>query len=855
VSAIIGPRIIYALVGALVIGLGVLTARYHAAVRAEAVDSVLGRRLALAQLGAATLSERLDRMADLATSLATRVRFAELVGAGNWSAAAEIVRGVPQEFPHVERLFLADVRGTLMADMPPLGKVRGESFAHRDWYQGVSRGWRTHISAVYRRTAEPQRNVIAVSTPIRAGGQVAGILVAQLSLEAFFDWTRAIELPEGVALSVVDARGQAAYATGSSSQAPIADLSASPAVRRLREARSGVEIAGDTLLAFVPAKHGWGVLIEQPASSAFIARDRHLQLVWIAYGMVVLFLAAMTWVGRRVVLERQEDLARTRQALARHTERLRILHEIDRAIVAQHTPEAIAAAVIGPLRELLGVPRAIVNRFDLEAGEVEWIAAAGRRRVHVGPGVRYSIHLMGNVDALRRGEPQRIDVHALPPGPEREALLASDVHVYMVMPMVAGGELIGALSLGAHADDFPPEQMNIVQEVATQLAIAIAQARLHEQVKRHAEELERRVAERTADLEAAKAELEDLYNNAPCGYHSVDAEGLIVRMNDTWLGWLGYAREEVVGKMHHPDLMTPESAERFRTEAFPLFKRQGWLKEAEFDYVRKDGSSFPGSLQTSTIYDSDGRYLMSRTTVFDISARKRAEAAVRELNKELESFSYSVSHDLRAPLRAVDGYARMLEEDYGQSFDDEGRRLLATVRGNAAQMARLIDDLLAFSRLGRKPISAAPVDMSALAREAAAELAGEHPRARMVVGELPPAHGDRALLKQVWANLIGNALKYSAKGESPRVEIGGRADGGRSEYWVRDNGVGFDMRYAAKLFGVFQRLHRTEEFAGTGVGLAIVQRVVARHGGEVRAEAKPGEGACFSFTLPKDGGA
>jgi len=548
-------------------------------------------------------------------------------------------------------------------------------------------------------------------------------------------------------------------------------------------------------------------------------------------------------------------LEQAQRTLAQHRERLRILHEIDRAIVAQHTPEAIAAAVIGPLRELLGVPRAIVNRFDLEAGEVEWIAAAGRRRMHVGPGVRYSIRLMGEVEALRRGEPQRIDVHALPHGPEREALLASDVHVYMVMPMVAGGELIGALSFGASEGDFPPEQMNIAQEVATQLAIALSQARLHERVKRHAEELERRVAERTADLEAAKTALEDLYNNAPCGYHSVDADGIIVRMNDTWLAWLGYSREEVVGKKRHADLMTPESAERFHNEAFPLFKRQGWLKEVEFEYVRRDGSTFPGSLQTSTIYDRDGRYLMSRTTVFDISARKRAEAAVRELNKELESFSYSVSHDLRAPLRAVDGYARMLEEDYRGRLDDEGRRLLATVRGNAAQMARLIDDLLAFSRLGRKPITAAPVDMSALAREVAAELAGEHPRAQMVVGELPPAHGDRALLKQVWANLIGNALKYSAKGESPRVEIGGRAAAGRNEYWVRDNGVGFDMRYAAKLFGVFQRLHRAEEFVGTGVGLAIVQRVIARHGGEVRAEAKSGEGACFSFTLPKEEGA
>ena len=544
--------------------------------------------------------------------------------------------------------------------------------------------------------------------------------------------------------------------------------------------------------------------------------------------------------------EREAGLLRdARQALAHHEQRLRILHEIDRAIVAQDTPESIAAAVMQPLRELLGVARVIANRFDLAAGEVEWIAAAGRRRLHVGPGVRYSIRLMGDIEAMRRGEAQRIDVHALPAGPDREALLASDVHVYMAVPMIAGGELIGALSFGGASGDFPPEQLAVAQEVATQLAIAISQARLHERVRRHAGELERRVAERTA-------ELEDLYNNAPCGYHSVDADGRIVRMNDTWLAWLGYAREEVVGKMHHADLMSPESAERFRQEAFPLFRRQGWLKEVEFEYRRKDGSSMPATLNATSIYDAQGRYLTSRSTVFDITARKRAEAAVGELNRELESFSYSVSHDLRAPLRAIDGFGRILEEDYGPRLDDEGRRLLGVMRSSSKHMGQLIDDLLDFSRLGRLALDRREVDMTALAREVAQELA--QGAARVEVAALPPGQADRALLRQVWSNLLGNALKYSGKRADPRVEVGGRADAAESVYWVRDNGVGFDMRYAAKLFGVFQRLHAADEFPGTGVGLAIVQRVVSRHGGRVWAEGAVGEGACFFFSLPRAAG-
>ncbi len=544
------------------------------------------------------------------------------------------------------------------------------------------------------------------------------------------------------------------------------------------------------------------------------------------------------------------ELERTRKSLANHAERLRILREIDQAVVAEEAPEAIAAAVIQPLREILGVPRAIVNRFDLAAGEVEWIAAAGRRRIHVGPGVRYSIRLMGDVDALRRGEPQRIDVHALPPGPDTQALLASGVHVYMAVPMIAGGELIGAISFGGTRRSFPNEQIAIAREVATQLAIAITQARLHERVKRHAEGLEQRVAERTAALDALNQELEDLYNNAPCGYHSVNKDGVFVRMNDTELKWLGYAREELIGRMGPRDLHTPESLKIF-LDRFEHFKQTGVSQNTEYEFRRKDGTVLQVVLNATAIRDKDGNFVMSRSTLFDNTERKRAEQAVQALNKELESFTYSVSHDLRAPLRAVDGFAKMLEEDYGKRLDDEGRRLLGVVRESSQRMGQLIDDLLAFSRLGRQVPAKRRIEMTSLAREVADELAGVT-RADVALAELPAVGADRALIRQVWTNLIGNALKYSGKRSDPRIEIGGREESSENIYWVRDNGAGFDMRYAAKLFNVFQRLHGQDEFPGTGVGLAIVQRVVTRHGGRAWAEGRPGEGACFYFSLPKN---
>jgi signal transduction histidine kinase len=253
----------------------------------------------------------------------------------------------------------------------------------------------------------------------------------------------------------------------------------------------------------------------------------------------------------------------------------------------------------------------------------------------------------------------------------------------------------------------------------------------------------------------------------------------------------------------------------------------------------------------------------------EVRERTRAESQVRGLNgrlarhaaqlevsnRELEGFSYSVSHDLRIPLRAVSGYAQIMEEDYGAGLDQEGRRLLSLVRGNANMMNTLIDDLLTFSRLGNQALQKAEVDMTKLARAAvaqcgAAEAAGGTAPPEVHIGALPNAPGDASLLRQVWTNLIANAIKYSATRTPARIEVGSEMRGDEAVYYVRDNGVGFDMRYAGKLFGVFQRLHGIDEYPGTGVGLAIVQRVVTRHGGRVWADARPDQGATFSFTLP-----
>lgn len=228
-------------------------------------------------------------------------------------------------------------------------------------------------------------------------------------------------------------------------------------------------------------------------------------------------------------------------------------------------------------------------------------------------------------------------------------------------------------------------------------------------------------------------------------------------------------------------------------------------------------------------------------------------AQLEAANKELEAFSYSVSHDLRAPLRAIDGFAHILEEDHAPRLDAEGKRLLSVVRSNSRKMGALIDDLLAFSKLGRQPINLVGTDMTALVHEVWSEIHADRPDGynTLDISTLPTAQGDRSLLKQVWANLLSNASKYSGQQESPKVEVSGEENELESIYRIRDNGAGFDMKYYGRLFGVFQRLHTAAEFPGTGVGLAIVQRVVVRHGGRVWAESKVGEGATFFFSLPK----
>ncbi|WP_185964094.1 PAS domain-containing protein [Flavobacterium gawalongense] len=279
------------------------------------------------------------------------------------------------------------------------------------------------------------------------------------------------------------------------------------------------------------------------------------------------------------------------------------------------------------------------------------------------------------------------------------------------------------------------------------------------------------------------------------------------------------------------------------------------LKGNTYNYriKRKDGTIIHALSQSNMDFDENNNPTRFFGIIQDITEIKNAEEKLIEINKELESFSYSVSHDLRAPLRAINGYAQILNEDYGKKLDQEGMRILETIRSNATKMGTLIDDLLAFSRLGRKEIQKTEVDMDKLIESVINEMNKSitH-KAEINTANLHKVKADYRLLHQVMFNLVSNAIKYSSKGENPVVRISSEEKNGDIVFSVNDNGAGFDMQYADKLFGVFQRLHSHEEFKGTGVGLAIVQRIITKHGGKVWAEGIVNKGVTFHFSLTKN---
>ena len=352
------------------------------------------------------------------------------------------------------------------------------------------------------------------------------------------------------------------------------------------------------------------------------------------------------------------------------------------------------------------------------------------------------------------------------------------------------------------------------------------------------------------------------------GFWLIDADGTVLDASDTLCRMTGYTRDELLA-MRLSDIEATETPEQMEAHARRV--SEAGFERFETRHRRKDGTIFDAEVSVV----GWGAKLVA--FVRDISARKTSEAelngyrqhleesvtartadlaqanlALADANKELEAFAYSVSHDLRAPLRAIDGFSQILVEDYGDKLDAEGRHVIEVVRDGTTRMGRLIDDILDFSRIGRKDLAKSDADMAALATEALHDLGPEMAgrSIEMKIGTLPHVRGDPRMLERVWGNLLNNAVKFTGKQPHALIEVGARTENGETVFFVKDDGAGFDMQYVDKLFGTFQRLHGAQEFPGTGIGLAIVKRIITKHGGRVWAEGKIGAGATVYFALP-----
>jgi PAS domain S-box-containing protein len=453
----------------------------------------------------------------------------------------------------------------------------------------------------------------------------------------------------------------------------------------------------------------------------------------------------------------------------------------------------------------------------------------------------------------------------------RNALLGHPQHFEAWRRKVDGTQI--AIS----ASYLPDIHEGVVKGVFVQIEDITDRKRVEDRVKHLNDELERKVSERSAELLESEQRFRLMVDTLReyCVFF-LDVNGYITDWTDSAQRMEGYSPSEMLGR-HYAALFNRDHPETGRAKAEKALRLAASRGQHEVNnwHTRKDGSKYWTHSLLVALRDNQGDLIGFAKINRDMSDAKRLDDLMRNINeelenrvaerteqllaanKDLESFSYSVSHDLRSPLRHISSFVSLLEEHLGGTSDETIARYLGTIGTSARHMGQLIDGLLAFSRLGRAAINLAPVDLSMLVGTVVAQM-GHDTEGRVVdwvvAPDLPVVQGDALLLREVWANLLGNAYKYSRTRERTRIEVGWSVDPAAGyTFFVRDNGVGFDTKYATKLFGVFQRLHRASEFEGTGIGLALTRRIVERHGGSIWAESQLGEGSVFSFSLPFEG--
>jgi PAS domain S-box-containing protein len=571
--------------------------------------------------------------------------------------------------------------------------------------------------------------------------------------------------------------------------------------------------------------------------------------------------------SEQVIQEANASLKQYTETLERRSGLLQLGAEVARAATAILNPHELSQQVVEMVQKQFGLyyaglflveddPHWAVLRAATGQAGIEMLRSGHRLEVGGASMIGWCIaHCQARI-ALDVGEDTvRFNNPLLP-----------ETRSELALPLVSRGEVLGGLTIQSDKPAaFSQEDIATFETMADLLANAILNARLYDQVQRELEErkraedkvrqlnveLEERVRRRTAALQASEEKFRALSENNPLQIARYDRDGRYLYVNHIGEterlqpeNVLGKTLREVFGD--HPSI---EFAEQKIREVFD----SGQPLKTEYEL-----RGFVGLWSLAPEFDPEGRVVSVISSTLDITERKRTEEALEQrsaelqaANQELEAFSYSVSHDLRAPLRAIDGFTRILMDDFADQISPDGLVFLQRTRQAAQNMSQLIDDLLRLSRITRAELRLQPIQLNELAEEICARLEESDPERKMEfrIGRNLKASGDERLVQVALENLLNNAWKFTARTPNPMIEVNKTTLNGRKVFYVRDNGVGFDMKYADKLFGAFQRLHSPDDFPGTGIGLAIVQRIVRKHGGQVWAESEPGQGATFYFTL------